>query len=213
METNKASKLIRRNWPLWAAGLLLAAATAAVFCDSAWAVMCIEQCPEWLRKVLQGCVSFGDGWWVPFYAVVVVIVKQSNWASGVLVAACAWGAGLAADLGKLCIDRLRPNHFDLTQSGWESFQGLFLFSHDFSHQSMPSGHTATAVGLAVVLSRLFPRISPLFAMAAVSVACQRMVTGAHYLSDTLAGAAVGLAAAHGIYCALERLCLGDKVKA
>jgi membrane-associated phospholipid phosphatase len=45
--------------------------------------------------------------------------------------------------------------------------------------------------LAVALGWLYPRGRWLFAAFAVMVACQRMEGGAHYLSDTLVGAAIG----------------------
>ena len=58
-------------------------------------------------------------------------------------------------------------------------------------QSFPSAHTATAVGLAIGLSWMYPRGRWLFAVFAALVACQRMQSCAHYLSDTLFGATVG----------------------
>ena len=62
-------------------------------------------------------------------------------------------------------------------------------------QSFPSGHTATAVGLAIALCWLYPQGCRLFAGLAVLVALQRIHSGAHFLSDTLvsAGLAVALA--------------------
>ena len=65
---------------------------------------------------------------------------------------------------------------------------------DWDHplQSFPSGHTATAVGLTVGLIRLYPHGRHLFVALAVLAASQRMAASAHYLSDTVAGAAIGL---------------------
>lgn len=61
--------------------------------------------------------------------------------------------------------------------------------------SMPSGHTAHAAVLAVFIAALYPRLRPLmWAMIAV-VGFSRLVFGAHWPTDIIAGAAVGIAAA------------------
>ena len=57
-------------------------------------------------------------------------------------------------------------------------------------QSFPSGHTATAVGLAFGLAWLYPRGRWLFAVFALLAAAQRVGSSAHYVSDTLAAAAM-----------------------
>ena len=62
---------------------------------------------------------------------------------------------------------------------------------DATRQSFPSGHMATAVGLAWGLSALYPRGRWLFATLAIFVGCQRLDEGSHYLSDLVFGAAVG----------------------
>jgi membrane-associated phospholipid phosphatase len=60
------------------------------------------------------------------------------------------------------------------------------------NQSFPSAHTATAFALATALALHFPRGRRLFPAIAFLVALQRVETGAHYLSDALCGAALGL---------------------
>ncbi|MEM7755700.1 MAG: phosphatase PAP2 family protein [Planctomycetota bacterium] len=61
--------------------------------------------------------------------------------------------------------------------------------------SMPSGHTAFAVVCAVFLWVAYPRIRLLAVTLAVITASGRLLLGAHYVSDVLAGAALGLAVA------------------
>ena len=60
---------------------------------------------------------------------------------------------------------------------------------DTDLHSFPSGHTATAVGLAISLDA-DPRGRWLFAVFAALASLQRMTAGAHYLSDSLFGAAL-----------------------
>ncbi|MCP4814017.1 MAG: phosphatase PAP2 family protein, partial [Planctomycetaceae bacterium] len=63
--------------------------------------------------------------------------------------------------------------------------------------------TATAVGLAIGLSYLFPRGRWLFTFFALLAALQRMDSGAHFLSDTLVATAVA--------CLISGLCLDHRV--
>jgi membrane-associated phospholipid phosphatase len=73
------------------------------------------------------------------------------------------------------------------------------FFHDALH-SFPSGHTATACALAWCLSRMYPNGRFVFWSFATMVACQRLFAQAHYLSDTLAGALIGVLVAALIGC-------------
>jgi undecaprenyl-diphosphatase len=61
--------------------------------------------------------------------------------------------------------------------------------------SFPSGHTATAVAGAVVLSYLAPRAAPLFAILAAAVAYSRLYVGVHFPLDIVGGALIGAATA------------------
>ena len=61
--------------------------------------------------------------------------------------------------------------------------------------SMPSGHTAFAVVCAVFLWVAYPKLRALAVTLACVTAAGRLLLGAHYVSDVLAGAALGIAAA------------------
>jgi hypothetical protein len=56
----------------------------------------------------------------------------------------------------------------------------------------PSGHAATAAGLAAALSWRYPQATWFFAAIAALAAMQRVVSLAHYPSDVCCGAALGL---------------------
>lgn len=66
--------------------------------------------------------------------------------------------------------------------------------------SMPSGHAATALGLAataiLVRSRSWRSVAVLIAVA-LAVAISRVAVGAHWIGDVLVGAGIGVAAAAG----------------
>lgn len=61
--------------------------------------------------------------------------------------------------------------------------------------AMPSGHTAFAVVCAVFLWVAYPKVRALAVTLACITAVGRLLLGAHYVSDVLAGAALGVAAA------------------
>jgi membrane-associated phospholipid phosphatase len=106
------------------------------------------------------------------------------------------GAGLLVDAIKITLVRTRPFAFDFQGDVWNTFGGWFP-SHNLGsdYQSFPSGHTATAVALAITLAWIYPRGRWLFVTLAVMVAGQRVFGAAHYLSDVLFSAAVGSAVA------------------
>jgi undecaprenyl-diphosphatase len=62
-------------------------------------------------------------------------------------------------------------------------------------EGMPSGHATTAFSVLVAFGAMFPRLRWLFWIYALVIAMSRVVVGAHYPSDVLAGAALGAAGA------------------
>lgn len=69
--------------------------------------------------------------------------------------------------------------------------GLTWFARHNDHQSFPSGHTTHCFGVAVAVLVLAPRWGFGFVAGAALVAWSRMYLGSHYLSDVVAGAALG----------------------
>jgi undecaprenyl-diphosphatase len=57
--------------------------------------------------------------------------------------------------------------------------------------SFPSGHTITAFSVAVSLSMFYHELTVGLLFCAISVAASRILLGMHFLSDVLAGAAIG----------------------
>ena len=98
------------------------------------------------------------------------------------------GAGLLTDLLKPLVGRTRPKL--LFQNDLFTFHP---FSHGFVWTSFPSGHTTTAFAVAAALSLLFPKGRFFFMLYAVLVGLSRIMVTAHYPSDVMAGALIGLA--------------------
>lgn len=95
-------------------------------------------------------------------------------------------SGLITDTIKPLLGRARPVAMLREQA-----YGFYPFVFSPIKNSMPSGHATTAAALAVSLSILFPRGRPAWIALGVYFAISRVVVNAHYLSDIVAGAAVG----------------------
>jgi hypothetical protein len=104
------------------------------------------------------------------------------------VAVVATSAAAAA--GKRLAGRVRPGFERAGQ-----FLGPAAAADGAGHQSFPSGHTASAVAMTVVLAAVYPRVRGLLWALAAACGLLRWVRDAHWLSDVLAGAAVGYAIA------------------
>lgn len=114
--------------------------------------------------------------------------------------ACSLGAGLMADLFKLLLSRTRPRAFDWTGGVLATFNGFLPgLGRGSPSQGFPSSHTALAMGFGLALATMFPEGRWLFMAATALVALQRIECGAHFLSDTCWGAAVGFAVAFAMF--------------
>jgi membrane-associated phospholipid phosphatase len=116
-------------------------------------------------------------------------------------------SGLTSDLFKIILCRARPTLF--LQQGIYGFD-LFGWHFDHAWQSFPSGHSTTALSAALSLSLLFPRFRPAFIIAGVVIAASRVVLCQHYLSDIVAGSALGVATVALLYRRFFPPVAGDK---
>jgi undecaprenyl-diphosphatase len=60
---------------------------------------------------------------------------------------------------------------------------------------MPSSHALVAFAGAAALARLFPRATPIWYALAVGCGITRLLSGAHFLSDVVVGALIGVSVA------------------
>jgi len=198
-----ADSLQRKQLP---GRLLLAAAVLAVLAVAAlWVDLPIAQClknnglPGELRRVVRLAEVFGWGGTAALLILTAATLDRRAWRVVPWLAACALGAGLIADGAKLLVARLRPSAAKLGGSAMDTFitwlpsanRSALGQDYGYALQSFPSAHAATAVGLAIALSVLYPRGRWLFAAFAVLAAVQRIEAQAHFCSDVLAGAALG----------------------
>jgi membrane-associated phospholipid phosphatase len=109
---------------------------------------------------------------------------------GLLIALAATLAGIGAEIIKTFVRRLRPTDTDgfyayawLLDAPWGSINGF------------PSSHAAVAFGGATMTAWLAPRLAPVVIALAVGCVATRVVSGAHFLTDTYAGGLLGYAVA------------------
>jgi len=159
---------------------------------------------EWSRVVRLSEV-FGWGGTVTILILTAVVLDRRRWRVFLPLAIPSLGAGLIADGVKLLIGRWRPSAVGTFSSVSETFIGWLpllkqstAIGSNYAMQSFPSAHATTAAGLAAALAMLYPRGRWLFAAFALLAMLQRVEAQAHYCSDVLAGAAIGLAVSAGV---------------
>ena len=106
--------------------------------------------------------------------------------AGFLIAVLAF-SGIASQVIKHLFGRARPSLIDMV--GPFHFDLMALKS---TYASMPSGHAVSAFAMAVSLGWMAPRLRlPLLGLALL-IAISRVVISAHYPSDVIAGAGLGV---------------------
>jgi undecaprenyl-diphosphatase len=139
--------------------------------------------PRWIRAWMVGASRAGDGWlWVALGLVVLLFGGADRFGA-------LRSAGGAVAIGfpmflilKRITGRERPCAVE--SHCWASLLPPDRFS-------FPSGHTIIAFAVAVPMGWYYPTLMAGLIFCALSVAASRILLGLHYLSDVLAGIAIG----------------------
>jgi membrane-associated phospholipid phosphatase len=111
--------------------------------------------------------------------------------------------GLVVQFAKALTGRARPDE----NLGIATFQGPGMggiFNDDYG--SLPSGHTATAFGIATILSMHYPRGRWAFFGLAAGCGFARVAEGRHFPSDVYIGALIGIFSAQILLELESRTC-------
>ena len=100
-------------------------------------------------------------------------------------------AGIIGEVLKLIIRRQRPGTLNGVYA-FRSFADHLFSSRNFG---MPSSHAVIAFSGAAAMSILFPEATYVWYALAIGCGITRILSGAHYLSDVIAGAAIGIVTA------------------
>ncbi|HXW29117.1 MAG TPA: phosphatase PAP2 family protein [Xanthobacteraceae bacterium] len=182
---------------------VVAAIAATMVLVDGWAIAQARELPAWLIAVFLRISDFGrSGWFLwPIGLLLLALAALMRPAIGRmanLVAATiavrlgfiflAIGIpGLVVAIVKRLIGRVRPS--DLGPFHYV----LFAWRPDYA--SLPSGHSTAAFAAAVAVGAVWPRARPAMWIYAVLVAASRVLITAHYPSDVLVGAFVGISSA------------------
>jgi membrane-associated phospholipid phosphatase len=113
-------------------------------------------------------------------------------------------SGIVSNAAKYIIPRYRPHSLEEAsipiQSSLDTWGVPWSGSwFEEAVRSFPSGHSATAVALAIALSVIYPRGRWVFVIVAFMACLQRLVSGAHFLSDIMAGSGIAVLVSLGFY--------------
>ena len=99
-------------------------------------------------------------------------------------------ASLVVGVSKVLIGRARPIFFEALD-----ITGFFPPSFDWAFNSMPSGHTAVSFAGLVMIGMLAPRYKFFTWTLAIIIGLSRIAIGAHWPSDVILGAFIGMVVA------------------
>lgn len=145
----------------------------------------------WFYELFELITLFGDSLcYIAGGLLLYAIFRNKNQYraySGLFLFSTVAASGLTADLAKFIAGRARPNLYFT-----EHLQGFAFFQLEKAWTSFPSGHSATALSVAMLIGTLYPRwrISSLF--AGFMVAFSRIFLAQHYISDVIAGSFLGM---------------------
>lgn len=198
------------SWPsagqlLLGTGLAAAAVVAAMVLLDSWALARVHGLPARLVQAFERLTDLGlSGWFLwPLGLVLIALAALDSpamppfqrhvlaaWAVrlGFVFTAIAV-PGLFVTIIKRLIGRARP--FVAGDDVW----AFMPFGWRVDYASLPSGHATTAFSALVAIGAIFPQARALLWIYAAMIALSRVVVGAHYPSDVVAGAVVGSAGA------------------
>ena len=155
--------------------------------------------PGDVRALFHRVEAFGHTYGLICIAITVYLldVGRRNRVAGMVGAFAA--AGIAADLVKICVWRVRPCRMEDVMASTSSYYGNLITAEtdrltialDSTYHSFPSAHTACAVALAFALGKMYPQARTWFYFLAAMCALNRIDGGAHFASDVCWGAALG----------------------
>ena len=141
--------------------------------------------PRWVRVWMLAASRAGDGWLWWCCGLAVLASNDGARYQAILAAALAVLTGtMIFKVLKRAVGRKRP--CAIQPHCWATLLPPDQFS-------FPSGHSITAFAVAISLGAFYPPALPVLMFCASSVAVSRVVLGMHFLSDVIAGSALGAA--------------------
>jgi len=144
----------------------------------------------------------GELWVTLLACVLLSILHAWRWRSAAVIAVAALLGSWLVHTLKWIFGRQRPVT-DIDPFVFEWFRGGLVGYFNGQNLSFASGHTQMAFMLAAALTFFVPRATIVWYAIAFAVAAERVAERAHYPSEVLLGAIVGILSFH----AAHRVCL------
>jgi membrane-associated phospholipid phosphatase len=174
----------------WAAALCAAVTLSTLFADvpvARWIDARGGKPPKILYPITDGVSAYGQGFVVVVAAALMLRLDARGRRLAAALVLAVVVAAVAANVLKMATSRARPHEFLQTGVMWAPWEG---FRHS-RYNSLPSAHAAAAFAFSAVMAAAYPRAAAVFATLAVLCGVNRVATLQHYISDTVAGAALG----------------------
>ena len=214
------------TWKFWTLTTIVLVALAMAFGDARLTIAARTE-PDWLRFLGENTTNFGKSGWILVLSGAIFLISMlrirfahAATARSVIDQARAWAisaafmflsvalSGIISNIVKRIIGRARPPMFEsVGPFHFQPFSGAMF-------ESLPSGHATTDGAIAMVLAILFPKFRVPILIAGAYFALTRIVVGAHYLSDVIAGYSFGMwyAAMSAIVFAMHGFAVGARQK-
>ena len=107
-----------------------------------------------------------------------------------LVLCSVFTASVITGILKFILGRARPVFFEALDR-----TGFYPWNNEWAFNSMPSGHTTAGFAALVMIGMLFPKIKWATWTTAILIGVSRICIGAHFPSDVILGAFIGMVTA------------------
>jgi undecaprenyl-diphosphatase len=145
--------------------------------------------PRWVCWWMLLATRAGDGWLWGMVGIALLLSSDPLRFRSLEAATCAVASGIA--LFHIIKRRIcRPRPCDLEPHCWACI-ATRSFVDRKDKFSFPSGHSTTAFAVAISIGSFYPEVMPFLLILAVNVAISRVIVGMHFLSDVIAGGALG----------------------
>jgi undecaprenyl-diphosphatase len=195
----------RLSWAAWTIAWLLLTVGLVVWLDPLAGQM-HGRWPAELAGPAEALTGLGlGGWYIVPSVLCLLAVNLIDWRSlsnRSLMLACNWTgfaayvlastglSGLAVNVLKYGIGRARPLHY----ADFGVFS-LHPFAFEASFAGMPSGHATTMGAVFAIVLLCFPRWRHVALACTLAISATRVLVGAHYPGDVVAGFGFGFACA------------------
>ena len=161
-----------------------------IFAAKVWLVVSFfVLCVFYIRKFLHSKEK-------KFFSNIYGRVKNSY---AFMVFASVFLASFVGIILKVLIGRARPVFYEAL-----NMTGFYPFARDWAFHSMPSGHTMASFAGLVMIGMLVPRAKWFTWTLAIIIGVSRVCVGAHWPSDVILGAFIGVFAADFVRAVVAR---------